>query len=311
MTMILSLANRDNVIQLSDRRLTEQGTVITEEHGKSGFLLCANARFAFGLTGIAKIGELMIRRWILDALLESGPPDYLILNVLERFRERATAFFKNHRILQRFSPEQKRLTIMFSGYLHMHQPPMIGCAIVSNFQNPSMNISTISAWDEFTASYTSEKKPRHDTISMVKRVGAWPAMSEEDVNKLRPMLIARKPAKAIIDKAISVLLQMAEKPEAFGTIGKQITWIRISSDISQGIESGYYSNVPSNAVFMPSAVIVTSKENRFCYDEPSVSAVDPSTTPSMVVPKVHRNAPCPCGSGKKYKLCHGRKEEKS
>jgi preprotein translocase subunit SecA len=23
-------------------------------------------------------------------------------------------------------------------------------------------------------------------------------------------------------------------------------------------------------------------------------------------PKVSRNAPCPCGSGKKYKLCHGR-----
>jgi len=24
-------------------------------------------------------------------------------------------------------------------------------------------------------------------------------------------------------------------------------------------------------------------------------------------PKVGRNAPCPCGSGKKYKKCHGRR----
>jgi preprotein translocase subunit SecA len=24
------------------------------------------------------------------------------------------------------------------------------------------------------------------------------------------------------------------------------------------------------------------------------------------VPKVGRNDPCPCGSGKKYKACHGR-----
>jgi uncharacterized protein YecA (UPF0149 family) len=24
------------------------------------------------------------------------------------------------------------------------------------------------------------------------------------------------------------------------------------------------------------------------------------------VPKVGRNDPCPCGSGKKYKQCHGR-----
>ncbi|MCY7310113.1 MAG: SEC-C domain-containing protein [Chitinophagaceae bacterium] len=25
-----------------------------------------------------------------------------------------------------------------------------------------------------------------------------------------------------------------------------------------------------------------------------------------VVPKVGRNDPCPCGSGKKYKQCHGK-----
>ncbi|HLB95591.1 MAG TPA: preprotein translocase subunit SecA [Patescibacteria group bacterium] len=33
---------------------------------------------------------------------------------------------------------------------------------------------------------------------------------------------------------------------------------------------------------------------------------DPSSTPSSSVPKVGRNDPCPCGSGKKYKKCHGR-----
>ena len=27
--------------------------------------------------------------------------------------------------------------------------------------------------------------------------------------------------------------------------------------------------------------------------------------PSGVVPEVGRNDPCPCGSGKKYKKCHG------
>ncbi len=38
---------------------------------------------------------------------------------------------------------------------------------------------------------------------------------------------------------------------------------------------------------------------------------DPSTTkqePVKVGPKISRNAPCPCGSGKKYKNCHGREE---
>jgi preprotein translocase subunit SecA len=31
-------------------------------------------------------------------------------------------------------------------------------------------------------------------------------------------------------------------------------------------------------------------------------------TPIVVGPKIGRNDPCPCGSGKKYKACHGREE---
>jgi preprotein translocase subunit SecA len=29
-------------------------------------------------------------------------------------------------------------------------------------------------------------------------------------------------------------------------------------------------------------------------------------TPAAAYPKVGRNDPCPCGSGKKYKQCHGK-----
>ncbi|MEI9933923.1 MAG: SEC-C metal-binding domain-containing protein [Ferruginibacter sp.] len=38
--------------------------------------------------------------------------------------------------------------------------------------------------------------------------------------------------------------------------------------------------------------------------------IDPSTPvkqePIKVEPKIGRNDPCPCGSGKKYKQCHGK-----
>lgn len=39
------------------------------------------------------------------------------------------------------------------------------------------------------------------------------------------------------------------------------------------------------------------------YDEPADS---PKRTPVQAGPKIGRNDPCPCGSGKKYKSCHGR-----
>jgi preprotein translocase subunit SecA len=38
----------------------------------------------------------------------------------------------------------------------------------------------------------------------------------------------------------------------------------------------------------------------------SEAAIAAAALPAGDVPKVGRNDPCPCGSGKKYKLCHGR-----
>ncbi|MFH1571957.1 MAG: SEC-C metal-binding domain-containing protein, partial [Gemmatimonadota bacterium] len=40
----------------------------------------------------------------------------------------------------------------------------------------------------------------------------------------------------------------------------------------------------------------------------SEGADAPVRQPVRVAPKVGRNQPCPCGSGKKYKHCHGRGE---
>ena len=34
--------------------------------------------------------------------------------------------------------------------------------------------------------------------------------------------------------------------------------------------------------------------------------IKPKAQPVRVSEKVERNAPCPCGSGKKFKKCHGR-----
>ena len=41
------------------------------------------------------------------------------------------------------------------------------------------------------------------------------------------------------------------------------------------------------------------------YYDPSVGAAV-KQEPIKVVPKIGRNDPCPCGSGKKYKNCHGK-----
>ena len=47
-------------------------------------------------------------------------------------------------------------------------------------------------------------------------------------------------------------------------------------------------------------------EGRNEYHDPSPSV---KSEPVKVGPKVGRNDPCPCGSGKKYKACHGKEQE--
>jgi predicted aspartyl protease len=46
--------------------------------------------------------------------------------------------------------------------------------------------------------------------------------------------------------------------------------------------------------------------SRKCIDFAAEIQANRPPTASPTVPRVGRNAPCPCGSGKKYKACHGR-----
>ncbi len=41
-------------------------------------------------------------------------------------------------------------------------------------------------------------------------------------------------------------------------------------------------------------------------ESPPMTTPTPKPQVGVLVPKVRRNEPCPCGSGKKYKKCHGR-----
>ena len=47
MTMILTLGNSDQFIQLSDRRLSSGGWSVDDESNKAGSLVCADAKSEF------------------------------------------------------------------------------------------------------------------------------------------------------------------------------------------------------------------------------------------------------------------------
>ena len=302
MTLILALANRDYSVQVSDRRLTSLGAVVDEETCKGGALETGDARLAFGFTGIARVLGFEIRRWIMSTLLECGPPDHIAQFVLERFRSRASQDFVNLPQLGRLRPEDKRITIIFSGFLYSESPPRVVYAMLSNFQDFNTGEDSPSAWPEFRSFYARERRPWTGEITSVQRIGQHMVAPGEVLEPLRALLERRLPMKAVVGKAIRLLVRLADTSGARGTIGKQITWISIPSDPSKAVETGYYATLPSRAIWIAGMVTTVTG---FVWDDAMVRLEDQEDQEPIVVPRVRKNAPCPCASGAKYRACHG------
>jgi len=259
----------------------------------------------FGFTGLARTSDFETRRWILNALYECSPPDRSIHATLERFKDRATEDFKTIPALRALSPSERRLGILFTGYLYTREPPLVGSAIVSNFLDPAADVVHAVASDHFASFYTAEREPGSENATYIERIGAHRAMRQADADALRVMLADRRPADAVTGKATEVMLTMADRDAAGGTIGKQITWLRITRERDAPVRSGYYSNVPTGVIYTPT-FIVLDDEQQVAFDMGCAVLKGNGDPAPLAVPKVGRNAPCPCKSGQKYKRCHGR-----
>jgi len=187
---------------------------VEDESSKAGFLECLNARLPFGFTGLAEHGEFRTRDWLLEALQDSGPPEYAAKEVLERLRSRASDTFRLHPALQSLHRADRRLSIMFSGYLYHHTPPLAAFAILTNFQNIPGGPDEAEACDEFRLTFASERRPSDGEPTLIQRVGNWRAMTGDDESTLRSFLEDRKPPQAIIGEAIELFRQIADRPAA-------------------------------------------------------------------------------------------------
>lgn len=302
MTLIIALGNSEQVIQISDRRLSSNGRLVDDESGKAGQLTCRNGRFAFGATGLARYGGFSTREWLLDALLEAGSPDYEMAGILGRLTERATSEFAQNRVLRSAPSAAKRLSVMFSGYLYHRDPPLAAFAILTNFQDFESGLDQPEAWDEFRLIRWSEKRPFDGEPTLVQRVGNWQAMTGDDEMVLRGLLEARKPARAIIGKAVEVMAEIADRPAANGTIGKQLTTICIPRNLEDPIESSYFTSINRSVIVGADGAWLMADDKRLVWKDPQLEIGGKV----VAVPKVGRNQPCPCGSGRKYKHCHGK-----
>lgn len=303
MTLILALGNKDYVVQISDRRLSNNGRLVDDESNKCGVVFCLNARLAFGYTGLARWNNFSTQKWLLQALHDSASPEFMIGEILERLKNNATETFKNIHTLKKCPNVHKRLAVMFSGYINLDGSEKLGCAVLSNYHNFENNTSFDEANEKFNVHYTSASEGVYDP-TFLQRVGNWHGMLDDDICVLRELLLKHKPEQAVVGKAFEVVRDIADRPKSFGTIGKQLTSISILKYPNLGVRTDYSSNCLKQESYMPTMVYL--KPNQHVTLENMIIRPVENTTPPLSVPKTFKNAPCPCGSKKKYKNCHAR-----
>lgn len=306
MTLILALGNREHFIQLSDRGLTNNGRIVDDESNKAAVWVCRNARLVFGFTGLGRVNGFETREWLLESLYDCCPPDYSVHETLERLKDKASEDFRQLPALKRVSRRDKRLTVMFSGYVYNGPHQFAGCVVLTNFQNLIAGTDDPDAWDHFESNYWTPKTSLLDSFTFVQRVGAYAPMNSSDEAVLRKLLIDRKPAQAIAGKAVELMLEIADRPKAKGTIGKQVSTVILPSEPNTNPTASYYSSVTSYDAYLPSQLITFADDNRSLVTEVRIQHGNAKGPKILAVPKVRRNHPCPCNSGKKYKSCHGR-----
>ena len=189
---------------------------------------------------------------------------------------------------------------MFTGYHYGYDPALAVAAIVSNGARFQSHVGSTT----FSTAYFNVKPPLVNDFAYVQRVGASAAMTQSDELILRQMLKERKPVQALIGKAVKLIREMADRPAARGTIGKQLNAVILPRNPGEAARAEYHSAINSYKAFMPDLVVARSDERMMSMGVEVAIRPVPGAPP-LVVGEAGRNAPCPCKSGKKYKYCHG------
>lgn len=133
------------------------------------------------------------------------------------------------------------------------------------------------------------------------------ALQNGHMEALHVLVHDRKPARAIVGKAVDLLREVATSPASKGMISEQCTSIVLPSDPGADAAFEYHAGAVTEILGGVAYVEATGGSRGTWILKPeAVRFRDSAGAPILTVPKVGRNQPCPCGTGKKYKHCHGR-----
>lgn len=287
--------NERCVIQISDRRLTSNGKLIDDEANKAIALTTPDARLTVAFTGLAKAGSFHTRDWLMDAIHDVARSDQSAEGIIKRLANVATKKFTETDAVRDVPQASRRLDIVFGGYSLGSVPPKMFYANVSNLRGDG----TIGKFD---VEWWIERRPFERSPTFLRSAGFDVATDDKNAAHVIKALQKMIDPQDLLAVLHSHAVKVADSPASKGMIGKQFDTIIVDRDGADPIALGYESDIAKPVSFSPSTItiagpgqIMMTKDLKFWTDDPDAV---------VVVPRVHRNAPCPCGSGKRYRECH-------
>jgi hypothetical protein len=217
-------------------------------------------------------------------------------------KERLTAEFKSNPAIVRLPRSDRRLSILIAGYIYRDTTYWSVYGVISNFERPDLRAEPkAEAFEEFVFS-KGNVKPENPVVTVA--IGNTAGVDVERIVAIRKQAQAGSP-KSIAPKLVDSIRKAAFEGRSLETIGSQISSVKISPDRNSSVETGYHSAVVRRETTMPACVWATP-DVHLAVSKISLVPVDPDTPP-LSVPQVSGNQPCPCGSRKRYRYCHGRR----
>jgi SEC-C motif len=266
-------------------------------------ILTRGERVVLTFSGLAQANGFDTKKWLVKTVQELGPPSYNLVGIIKGLVPRLTEEFKTNPALRRgLSDEDRRLSVMLVGLTFFKSTPAVPIyAIISNFENPaSGSPAANSANPEFSL---SDGNIVEEGTRCILFIGNKAAITKEPFNQVAEAALTATP-QSIVLKVVDVMRKIADDPRSSALIGKQLSTVILPGDPNQEVVGAYHTDTVKAAYYMPDVAWVMS-DGSSAATNIKIEPAAPLTTPPLAVPVVGRNQPCPCGSGRKYKHCHG------
>ena len=293
MTLAIAAANPEYAILVVDRRFTRNGALVDDDASKAFVFESRVLRLAVSFAGVAECEGFRTGQWLSDELrvrMSDDPNDFF--SGLARAADETIA---------RLRCREKALWVVASGFDLTARPPRPVFGIVTNGGFPPGLEESGPRGPGFRPVWCVYEGEDQTEGSYCITAGRTAAVTGPEREAIARLMRQRPPARAVVGKVVETIRAAADRPAAAGTIGKQMNVVVLSGDAAIPPEANYISEHDTTTAYLPTVIHARGIV-------PALPVTSTTGAPLKVRRPPRRTDPCTCGSGRKFKDCHGKTE---